>query len=87
MASIIDANTNTDSDAKVYLLHEALALLPDVQKEAIILFEISGFSIKDIMSIQNASESAVKQRLKRGRERLVALLQFESEHKRGEVVT
>ena len=85
MEAIKDMSANTDSGARVYLLHQALALLPDAQREAIILFEISGFSIKDIKEIQNASESAVKQRLKRGRERLKAILTFESTHQRGEI--
>jgi len=73
-----DANAQTERDAEVYLLHQALAQLPDEQKEAIILFEINGFSIKEIKEIQNASESAVKQRLKRGREKLTQILSFES---------
>lgn len=83
--TIKDVQANTERSTKVYLLHQALALLPDAQKEALILFEISGFSIKDITEIQNVSESAVKQRLKRGRERLTAILKFESVYQRGEV--
>jgi RNA polymerase sigma factor (sigma-70 family) len=67
------------------MLHKALALLPEAQKECIILFEISGFSIKEIMEIQRASESAVKQRLKRGREKLIEILTFESDYKTEEV--
>ena len=85
LSTIADKQANPETSTNVYLLHEALALLPVEQKEAIILFEISGFSIKDISKIQNAGESAVKQRLKRGRERLTAILTFESVHKRGEV--
>ena len=67
------------------MLHKALAILPENQKECIILFEISGFSIKEIMAIQNVSESAVKQRLKRGRAKLVEILTFESDYKKMEV--
>jgi RNA polymerase sigma-70 factor (ECF subfamily) len=85
LSSLKAEGSGSESSAEVYLLHEALALLPDLQREAIILFEISGFSIKDIMDIQGAKESAVKQRLKRGRERLTAILTFESTHQRGEV--
>jgi DNA-directed RNA polymerase specialized sigma24 family protein len=59
-------------------LYEALAQLPHEQRESIILFEISGFSIQEITVIQNASESAVKQRLKRGREKLMEILTYES---------
>ena len=80
-----DVNANTELDAEVYLLHKALALLPEGQREALILFEISGFSIKEIAVIQAASISAVKQRLKRGREKLTEILTFESEYKTGEV--
>jgi RNA polymerase sigma-70 factor (ECF subfamily) len=46
-----------------------------VTSECIILFEISGFSIKEIMGIQNSSEAAVKKRLSRGRMQLLALMQ------------
>ena len=80
-----DINADTEKNINIYLLHHALALLPEVQKECVILFEITGFSIKEIMKIQNSSESAIKQRLKRGRERLRSILVFESEYKVGEV--
>lgn len=62
----IDAETRYD----VEILYQMLNELPAKQKEAIILFEISGFSIKEVAEIQNSKESAVKQRLKRGRENL-----------------
>jgi len=83
--AFLDPSSKTDINTEITLLHEALAMLPDTQREAIILFEISGFSIKEITAIQNASLSAVKQRLKRGRERLIEILSFESEHKMGEL--
>lgn len=75
-----DLSDTAQPDLSVDIQHlfEALAQLPDAQKEAIILFEISGFSIKEIMEIQEAGESAVKQRLKRGRERLEEILKYES---------
>ena len=77
-----DLNAKTDLKTEVYYLHRAMAELPDVQKEAVILFEISGFSIKEIMEIQTASESAVKQRLKRGRTKLIEILNYESIQKK-----
>ena len=80
-----DVNAQTERDAEVYMLHKALAMLPDEQRECIILFEISGFSIKEIMKIQEASESAIKQRLKRSRVRLTEILTFESNYKLEEV--
>lgn len=72
----VSENSRTDQNADVYFLHKALAQLPDEQRECIILFEISGFSIKEIVEIQNTTESAVKQRLRRGRIRLKELLTF-----------
>ncbi len=48
----------------------ALATLPPVQREAVVLFEIEGFSIEEIADLQKVSISAVKSRLARGRERL-----------------
>ncbi len=83
--NIDDVNANSSKDAEVYLLHKALNLLPDNQKECIILFEISGFSIKEIMDIQQSSESAIKQRLKRARERLTQILTYDSSYKKAEV--
>jgi len=59
---------------EIEVLYKALARLPENQKEAIILFEITGYSIKEIAEIQNSGESAVKQRLKRGREKLSEIL-------------
>jgi RNA polymerase sigma-70 factor (ECF subfamily) len=48
----------------------ALATLPAVQREAVVLFEMEGFSIQDIAELQGVSVPAVKTRLARGRERL-----------------
>lgn len=73
---IPDDNNRTDTSTEIYLLHQALAQLPDVQRECIILFEISGFNIKEIAEIQNTTESNVKQRLRRSRMRLKEILSF-----------
>jgi RNA polymerase sigma-70 factor (ECF subfamily) len=75
-------NANPQEDADVHFLHQAVAQLSEDQRECIILFEISGFSIKEITHIQNASESAVKQRLKRGREKLIEILTYDSSLKK-----
>jgi len=55
-------------------LYKALAKLPNKMREALVLFEISGFSIKEIEEIQSSSNSAVKVRLKRGREKLAEIM-------------
>ena len=73
-----DKSADPQSHADVHYLYEALSRLPDEQRESFLLFEISGFSIREIMAIQDASESAVKQRLKRGREKLMEILTYES---------
>ena len=74
----IDAATRLD----VAILYDALNELPKAQKEAVILFEISGFSIKEVAEIQKIKLSAAKQRLKRGREGLAAI--FKSDQLKNE---
>jgi len=52
-------------------LKHQLAILDKREREAIILFEVSGFSIEEIRRIQgDRSISAVKSRLSRARSRL-----------------
>ncbi len=48
----------------------ALATLPAVQREALVLFELQGHSVDDIATLQACSASAVKSRLSRARKRL-----------------
>jgi RNA polymerase sigma-70 factor (ECF subfamily) len=48
----------------------ALAVLPPEQREAVVLFEMDGFSVEEIAAIQKVSLSAVKSRLSRARKRL-----------------
>ena len=73
---IQDNHQDTASSAEVYMLHKALAQLPEAQRECIILFEISGFNMKEIAEIQSTSLSNVKQRLRRGRLKLKEILSF-----------
>ena len=61
----------------VHYLLKAIEQLPEKQKEAIILFEISGFSTKEIAEIQESSIAAIKTRLSRGRQKLRELLSEE----------
>jgi RNA polymerase sigma-70 factor (ECF subfamily) len=56
-------------------LYAQLALLDATTRECIILFEISGFTIKEVMHIQGMGKSAVKQRLSRGRKQLLEIIQ------------
>jgi RNA polymerase sigma-70 factor, ECF subfamily len=63
-----------EASTDIELLYEALDKLPEKQREAVILYEISGFSHKEICEIQDSNLSAVKMRLKRARTRLAKLL-------------
>lgn len=65
-----DTSSPIDVKFEIEMLHKALAKLPELQKEALILFEITGYSIKEIMEIQQSGASAIKQRLLRGRKQL-----------------
>lgn len=49
---------------------QALARLPPEQREALVLFECEGFTLEEVAAAQEASLSAVKTRLMRGRARL-----------------
>lgn len=69
-------NEKTDVERTIELEHLKIALscLPDDQRETLLLYEIGGFSIKEISQLQQISESAVKQRLSRGRQNLMQIL-------------
>jgi RNA polymerase sigma-70 factor (ECF subfamily) len=67
--------------AEVDHLYKALSLLPADQRDALIYFEIVGFSVKEIAVFQKKSEVAVRQQLSRGRQKLLELLQEKNELK------
>jgi RNA polymerase sigma factor (sigma-70 family) len=75
---IVSQEKSPETEMDIHFLYLALQQIPEEQRECIILFELSGFSIKEIAEIRKASESAVKQRLKRGREKLMEILQTKS---------
>lgn len=76
--NIPDTSMRVGSSLDVEDLYQAMKELPFAQREAISLFEISGFSIKEVAEIQKTNENTVKTRLKRGRARLAILLEVES---------
>lgn len=61
----------------IHLLYEAMEQLGEKERECLVLFEISGFSVREVAEIQNDSETAVKSRLSRGRQKLKAILEDE----------
>ena len=60
--------------AEAQLVREAIQSLPVKQSEAVMLFEISGFSLEEIREIQGGTLSGVKSRLRRGRRELAKKL-------------
>ena len=72
--NLISNDFSAETNIDVQILYDAMQKLPEKQREAISLFEISGFSIEEIKEIQGGSISGVKSRLKRGRSKLKQLL-------------
>lgn len=65
-------------------IRAALEALPPEQREALVLMYLQGCSVQEIEELTGASESAVKMRLKRGREAMRVRLEplFEGVHER-----
>ena len=57
------------------LLYRQLDRLPGHQRDALILFEVSGFSMKEIALMQKSSVGAVKTKISRGRKQLRQFMQ------------
>ncbi len=51
-------------------LYMALSTLPAKERSSIVMFYMNGYSIKEIASITDSSEDAVKKQLSRGRDKL-----------------
>lgn len=56
------------------ILKQAIAKLPDKLKQAVVLHEISGFSMKEIAEMEGCSLAAAKVRVMRGRNKLNEIL-------------
>ena len=69
-SAIQDNSTAAEVKLDVDFLYNAIKHLPALQKEAIILFEILGFSIKEIKEIQGGTLSAIKSRISRARQKI-----------------
>lgn len=70
----LSTENTVEKDLEIAHLYAQLNKLSDTKKEALILFEINGFSIKEIAEIQSANEGAVKVMLSRARKELKELL-------------
>lgn len=81
-----DPDDQVSRRQNVAFLHKALTFLPEAQREALILFEITGFSVKEIAELQDSSAAAVKQRLSRGRKGLAAVIKNKLQLKMGDTL-
>jgi RNA polymerase sigma-70 factor (ECF subfamily) len=72
--SLRDPRPAPDAAADIRAVYDALAELSAPQREAVILFEILGLSLKEIREIQGGTLVAVKVRISRARKRLAKIL-------------
>jgi RNA polymerase sigma factor (sigma-70 family) len=68
-----DLTIDTETRTELSIIMQKMEQLPTLQREALILFHISDLPLEEIRNIQGGSLSAVKQRIKRGREHLMLL--------------
>ncbi len=71
---ITDAGQNPEYATEFQIIYDKIKTLPAKTSETLILFHVSDLSLEEIQKIQGGSLSAVKLRLKRGREKLLAML-------------
>jgi len=69
-----DPGPGIDAKLDCEALDRALLLIPEKQREAVILFEISELSLEEVRKIQGGALSGVKSRIARGRAQLAAIL-------------
>jgi RNA polymerase sigma-70 factor, ECF subfamily len=81
LSQIVDLSQNPEQIADFKIVYEKMLLLPPKVSETLILFHISDLSIEEIQKIQGGSLSAVKMRLKRGREKLLSSLNTKAQQK------
>ena len=79
LSLLADENITPELLTDYQIIFETIHKLPEKTAEALILFHISDLSLKEIQKVQGGSLSAVKQRLRRGREKLLAMLNSPSE--------
>ncbi len=72
---LISKEVNAETLLDIQLLYKTLAELPEQQKDALILFEILGFSMAEIAEIQGSTSGAIKTKISRGRKLLKKLLE------------
>jgi RNA polymerase sigma-70 factor (ECF subfamily) len=74
LESLHDPGTPPDLLADIGAVYRALGELPEKQREAVVMFEILGFSMKEVQEVQGGTLISVKVRVMRARKKLAALL-------------
>ena len=69
-ARMLVSSNSADTSFSHQDLYLALRTLPPKERSAITLFYLTGYSIKEIATITDTSEDAVKKQLSRGRDQL-----------------
>ena len=77
-ARTLISGTNADAEFEHQDLYLALRTLPPKERSSITLFYLNGYNIKEIATITDTSEDAVKKQLSRGRDKLREQLKLES---------
>lgn len=67
---------DTDASYAHQDLYIALATLPPKERSAIVLFYLDGYSVREIATITDQSEDAIKKQLSRGRDKLKTRLKI-----------
>ena len=75
-AACVMATESADNGFTHQQLYRALSTLPPKERSAITLYYLSGYSVKDIASITESSEDAVRKQMSRGREKLKAIIKL-----------
>lgn len=73
-ARLKERGASADLLVDVGILYGAMDKLPSAQRDALVLFEVSGLSMAEIAVIQGTNENAVKTRVSRARAAVRALL-------------
>lgn len=86
LARLKERGATAEMLVDVRIVYDALHKLPAAQREALVLFEVSGLTMAEIAEIQSCSEGAVKTSVSRGRAKVRTLLDGRSRAKDTEVL-
>ena len=77
-ARALVSSTTADAEFEHQDLYLALRTLPPKERSSITLFYLNGYNIKEIATITDTSEDAVKKQLSRGRDRIREQLKMDN---------